>query len=145
MICYLCTDWLLIKIFLTGTVKSKMIVTKIFREIHIVKDLKANILLRMNILILEEVIIDLLSQTLKLTKAEEIKILIQIKMKNNVNVNHIVRVKKQTVVPLKSVGQILIQLTKKHQVLSNHNFLFKSQKGGVYTHFINSDFHTVQV
>ena len=131
--------------FLTKIVKSEMIVTKIFREIHIVKDLKANILLRINILILEEVIIDLLSQTLKLTKIKEIKISIQIKIKNNVNVNCIIRVKKQTVILLKSVGQILIQLTEKHQVLSNHNFLFKSQKGDVYTHFVNSDFHTVQV
>ena len=131
--------------FLTGTVKSKTVVTKIFREIHVVEDLKANILLRMNILISEEVIIDLLSQTLKLTKVKEIEIPIQIKTKNNVNVNHIIRVEKQTVVSLKSVGQILIQLTEKHQVLSNHNFLFKSQKGDVYTHFVNSDFHTVQV
>ena len=94
--------------FLTGTVKGEMIVAKIFREIHVVEDLKANILLRMNILISEEVIIDLLSQTLKLTKVKEIKILIQIKIKNNVNVNHIVRVEKQTVISSKSVGQVLI-------------------------------------
>ena len=112
--------------FLTGTVKGKTVVTKIFREIHVVEDLKANILLRMNILILKEVIIDLLSQTLKLTKTEEIKILIQIKVKNNVNVNCIVRVEKQTVVSSKSVGQVLIQLAEKHQVLSNHDFLFES-------------------
>ena len=124
-VCYLCADWLLIEMFLTETVKSKIVVTKISREIHVVKDLKANILLRMNILISEEVIIDLLSQTLKLTKVKEIKILIQIKIKNNVNVNYIVRVKKQTVVPLKSVGQVPIWLAEKHQVLSNHNFLFK--------------------
>ena len=131
--------------FLTETIKSETVVAKIFREIHIVKDLKANILLGMNILILKEVIIDLLSQTLKLTKVKEIEIPIQIETKNNVNVNHIIRVEKQTVVSLKSVGQVLIWLTEKHQVLSNHNFLFKLQKGGVYTHFVNSDFHTVQV
>ena len=142
---HLCTDWLLIKMFLTGTVKGKTVVTKIFREIHVVEDLKANILLRMNILISEEVIIDLLSQTLKLTKAEGIKIPIQIKVKDNVNVNHIIRVKKQTVVPLKSVGQVLIQLAGKHQVLSNHNFLFELQKGSVYTHFVDSNFHIIQV
>ena len=122
-----------------------MIVTKIFREIHVIEDLKANILLRMNILILKIVIIDLLSQTLKLIKMKEIEISIQIKVKNNVNVNHIVRVKKQTVVSLKSVGQVLIQLAEKHQVLSNYDFLFESQKGGVYTHFMNSDFHIIQV
>ena len=131
--------------FLTETIKSETVVAKIFREIHIVKDLKANILLGMNILILKEVIIDLLSQTLKLTKVKEIEIPIQIETKNNVNVNHIIRVEKQTVVSLKSVGQVLIQLAEKHQVLSNHDFLFKSQKDSVYTHFVNSDFHTVQV
>ena len=94
--------------FLTKTVKSKTVVTKISREIHVIEDLKANILLRINILISEEVIIDLSSQTLKLTKAKEIKISIQIKIKNNVNVNHIIRVKKQTVISSKSVGQVLI-------------------------------------
>ena len=55
---------------------DKVVIVKILQKIYIIKNLKVNILLNINILILEEVIINLLNQVLKFTKVKNIKLLI---------------------------------------------------------------------
>ena len=73
--------------FIKEKVYNKVVIVKISQKIHIIKNLKVNILLNMNILVLKEAIINLLNQVLKFIKVKDIEISVQVKIKDNINVN----------------------------------------------------------
>ena len=129
--------------FIKEKIYNKVTIVKILQKIYIIKNLKVNILLSINILVLEEAIINLLNQVLKISKVKDIKILIQVKIKDNININQFICVKKLIVISAKSIKQVSIQLIEKNQILLNRDFLFKSQIKRIYIYFVNLEFHSI--
>ena len=60
--------------FIKEKIYNKVVIVKILQEIYIIENLKVNILLSINVLVLKEAFINLLNQVLKFIKVKDIKI-----------------------------------------------------------------------
>ena len=68
---------------------------KFIKNIHVINNLKMNLLININIFDFENVIINILKEKIIFIKCENIIIFIQIIIKNNVRIRRIVRSKRR--------------------------------------------------
>lgn len=130
--------------FFAGTTDKGEAPAKISREVHIVDELRANMLLGMDILVPEGAVIDLTNNILTLSKSEGIHIPVLVSPKDPINVNQLVRIEKPTVIPPRSLAQVPIRLVGK-QRLPARDFLFEPNRIGVYAHSVGLEFHSFQI
>lgn len=117
---------------------------KFIRDIHVVDNLKANILIDMDIFGPEGVVIDLSHQRVIFTNCDGVSIPVQIIVRDNVRIRRVVRIEKRYIISVKSTGTVVVLFRGKGFLL-DRDFLFESEMNGVYTHFVDSTFDFVNV
>ena len=85
---HITTEFAVITLYLTETLSTKPVVNLIIRELHIVKDFKVKMLVRTDILKLEQIDIMFSRQMIILRVYASIKILISTERHSRINVYH---------------------------------------------------------
>lgn len=138
-------EWTRLSFFMKGrTPEGKPVIIKFTREIHVVDNLKANILIGMDILGPEGVIIDLPNENVIFSKCGNVAVPVQATARDNVRIRRVVRSEKKQIIPPRSTGRIEVSLKGK-QPLPDRDFLFEPDMEGVYSHFVDADFGFVSV
>ena len=138
-------EWTTVSFFLKGeTQAGKPVMIKFTRDIHVVDNLKANILIGMDILGPEGVVIDLPHQRVTFTNCNGVSVPVQATARDNVRIRRVVRTGKRHIIPAKSTGTVAVSLRGKG-LLPDRDFLFEPEMNGVYAHFVDSTFDFVSV
>ena len=83
--------WITISFFIDNTIKEgNPAIIKITRDFYIIDNLKANMLIGMDILYLEKAVIDLLVRKILFSSCEHIVVLVEYTPYNNIQVRRIV-------------------------------------------------------
>ena len=72
------------------TSKKKLIIIKFIKDIQVIDNLKANLLIKMNIFNLKEIIIDLLKKSIIFTKYQNVSMFVQFTARDNIRIRKIV-------------------------------------------------------
>ena len=124
-------EWITLSFFMKGeTPEGKPVMIKFTRDIHVVDNLKANLLIGMDILGPEGVVIDLPQEKVILTKCGNVAVPVQATARDNVRIRRIVRSERHQVIPPKSTGSIAVSLRGKDP-LPDRDFLFEPEMNGV--------------
>ena len=149
-----CNFYVMLDLFLNGTSMIKSARGQLHREIHIVKNLKCKLLLKMNILKTKQINLNMLNKIMTIPICKNLMISIRITPKSNARIKRIVHSKKNTVIFVKTITKIPTYL--KNKKLSNDkNFLFElNQKkltaalkktNGFYIHVCDCNLFFVQI
>ncbi len=118
----------------------------ISREVHIVNDLRAKMLVGIDILAPEGVTMDLQRKVAIIGSCDNMKIPLVVMTKSANQVNHVVLFKHRTVIPPQSHLAIAVI---KPNLPHNHNFLFEPNchqaDASVYAHIVNHNMSEVHV
>ena len=117
---------------------------KFTRDIHVVDNLKVNLLIEINILGPEDIIVDLSKAKIIFTKCDKVTVLVQATARNNVRIRRVVRAKRRQIISSKSIETVKVSLRDRKSLL-DRNFLFESSINKVYIHLMNTNFNFVIV
>ena len=122
--------------YLSNNINDQIsIINKFDVEIHLINDLKINLLIDNNVFIAQRVKIDLITQSVQLSNCQNLVALIDIIFKKNSNLKYIIRFKQIINVFVNFTIMIFVNY---HDNLSNDkNFLFESQY--VQQRFLNTN------
>ena len=116
-------------------------IAKIQREVHIVEDLKVNILIGVDILAPERMLVDLDTRPVTIRTCRNLTASITIMTRDNPNTQRLVRAKTHTVVPPFSYLQVSVKVK---DFPKDRDFIFEpgydnnlGEKGGLYTHVVD--------
>ena len=70
-------------------------IIKFTRDIHIINNLKINLLIEINILSSKDIIVNLSKAKIIFTKCDKVTILVQVTIRNNVQIRRIIRAKRR--------------------------------------------------
>lgn len=138
-------EWTTVSFFMKGeTPQGKTVMIKFTRDIHVVDNLKANLLIGMDILGPEGVIVDLPKSKVIFTKCGEVAVPVQATARDNVRIRRVVRAERRQIIPPKATGTVEVSLRGK-EPLPDRDFLFEPSINGVYTHLVDTNFNFVTV
>lgn len=122
---------------------------KITREIHIVDDLKAGMLIGADILTPERMVIDFATQTITIGSCRNMAVPMDSRARSEPT-KRIVKASSRVVLPPRSTQTVQVAFA--GQLPSDRDLLFEpqcslqlGQAGGVYAHVVDSSFQTIQV
>ncbi len=118
------SSYVMLDLYLDGISHEKKARDHIRREFHLIDELKCKILMRLNIMISEKMIINLVDKSFVISTCENLVILIRINSKLNSRIRRIVHNKKSIVISSNSVVNISTYLRKK-MLSFNRDFLFE--------------------
>ena len=139
------TEWTTLGFYMDGESEAGDSVTiKITRDFHIVDNLKANMLIGMDVLGPEQVTIDLPRNRVIFGSCNNVSVPVQTTARDNVRIRRVVRSERRQEVPPQSTAQVAVTVGGKAQ-LPDRDFLFEPHTAGVYAHFIDSRVDFVNV
>jgi hypothetical protein len=148
------SSYVMLDLYLDGIFHENKARGHIRREFHLIDGLKCRILMRLDIMISEKMIINLVDKSFVISTCENLVILIRINSKLNSRIRRIVHSKKSVVISSNSVVSISTYLRGKKLFL-NRDFLFElnnnalteslSDLGGFYTHVCDCNLTFVHV
>ena len=149
-----CITYVMLNVFLDGTSQIVSIRKQLHKEFHVVKNFKCKILLKMNILNVEQMNINLINKIMTISICKNLVVSIRITFKSNVRIRKIVHSKKKIIISVKSVVKISTYLKKK-KFFDNKNYFFESNQTNFtiafekiedfYTHICDCNFSFVQI
>lgn len=147
-----CSEYVALKIYIAGKDDKGIAVAQLQHAIHIVDDLRAKVLIGMDILGPEEVVMDIGRRKMRFPQCGQIVAPLTITPKSTEGrVDRLVRSAKRIIVPPFSIKGILVN-TK--PLPANRDYLFQPHprpvlnlglEGGVFKHVIDASFHSVLV
>lgn len=131
-------EYVIVVLFLYGfTPRGESTFIKITREFHIVNNLKANMLLGIDILKPERVVIDLPRKKLIFGSYDDTEVEAEPSARENTRIRRVVRADKAQLIPAHSTG--LISIKKKGKgFLPDRDFIFEPDIEGGYHHYVDS-------
>ena len=130
-------EYALIDMWVPGHQNGKKCIAHIRREVHFVDNLRAKMLMGMDILGPERMIVDIGSETLTIRSCENLTAPIQVTAKDNVNVRRAVRVEKKVTIPPQSTSRVPVRL-RTATPLPDRDYLFEPTFPGAYAHVIDA-------
>ena len=125
--------------------------THIRREVHIVNDLRVNLLLDIDTMMSENMTINYFNNQLSMTSCEDFVIVISINLIDS-RVNRVIRIKAVIRLALNAMIEVLIQIREKDNLSSRRDYLFQSatsielkSEDDVFTHVIDANINFVQI
>ncbi len=140
---YLINNYFRLLIYFKDKINNKIIVAYFYREIHIIKNLRAKLLLKIDIINLEYIVVNSNRQKLIIKNCRSLKTKLKIKLKNNIRIKQLIKIEKSLVIITYFVLEILIIIQDK--ILSNRNYLFKSILLNVYFYIVNKKIFFVYI
>ena len=119
----LSSEYIFIKFIIHGTLNKKLIIDKLRRQMHIINDLKVNMLIKFNIFDSEKIMLNYVIEQLTINSCKKIKIFMKITFKRN-KINKIVRVYDVIIVSLHLNIMISIRLRDKSELFKNCDLMF---------------------
>ena len=137
------------EIYIQGTLSDGSTAkAKIQREVHIVEDLKVNVLVGIDILAPERMLVDLDTRTVKIRTCGGLLAPITVATRYNPNTRRVVRAKGRTVLPPYSYLQVPVKFK---DLPGDRDFIFEpdydhdlGEKGGLYSHVVDAALSFVQ-
>ena len=147
-----CNKYATVNLLISGVVNDKPVLANITYQLHFVDDLKARILVGMNVLGPKQAVIDISRQKLMLPACKQFSIKLAIVPKRQ-QTNRIVLANKLVAVPVHLVAAVLIQLKEVSQLAPDQDFLFQpvlwelnlGPQRGPRAHIIDTNFTFVEV
>ena len=125
--------------------------THIRREVHIVNDLRVNLLLDTDAMISENMTINYLNNQLSMTSCEDFVIVISINFIDS-RVNRVIRIKAVIRLALNTMIEVSIQIREKDNLSSRRDYLFQSatsieleSEDDVFAHVIDANINFFQI
>lgn len=139
-------EYAIVPFMFEGTQKEQSVLAKFWREVYLVDNLKANLLIGIDIMGPELVVVDMGRKRVILGSCD-VEVSIEIKFRSH-SAHGVIRpilAQKTTVVPPHSASPICIHHL--HQIPADRDYLFEpgDVNFGVYTHMVNSETSTVLV
>ena len=126
------------------------VIDKFQIEIHLIDDLKINILIDNDVLIAQQIKLNLAQQIVQLDSCQNHVVLINVLVKQKIEVKRIIRVKNIVIVSIKII--INVSMSYNEDLSIDRDFLFESQcakylndDDDVLTHIIDVEFHHVMI
>ncbi|SLM34772.1 probable transposable element [Lasallia pustulata] len=134
---YSSDEYVILDVFLDGTINDAPAQAHMRREAHVVDSLKAKFLMGVDILAPERICLNLSEGKMVVRSCKDLVALIQITAKDNVRVRRIVRTEKRLVIPPSSVYKVLVEV-RGRMPLPDRDFLFEPDLEGAYAHIVDS-------
>ena len=141
-----------LKFIIDDTLNEKSVVDKLRRQVHIINDLKINMLIEFDIFDSEKMILNYVIEQLTINSCKKMKIFMKIIFKRN-KVNKIVRAHNVIIVSFYSNTMIFICFRNKSKLFKNRDLMFMSMKlsdcfnfdDNVLSHIIDVNMCVVQI
>jgi len=139
---YFTNNYLFLNIYIKKQIDSKSAITYICREIYIVNYLKVKMFLKIDIIILEQIIVNLNNKTLTVNSCRKLTIDFKIIAKNNTRVRRILKINRKTIVNINTIIKLSICLL---QSLLNKDYLFELKLIDIYIYIIDFSIFSIYV
>jgi len=114
---------------------NNIVVVYFYWEIYVIKNLRAKLLLDINIINFKHIVVDINRRKLIIKSCRNLKTKLKIKLKNNIRIKRIVRIRRSFVIVAYSIFEILIIV--RDEILLNKNYLFESILFDAYFYVAN--------
>jgi len=132
---HLINDYLQLSIYLQDKIDNNRVVAHFCQKVHVVKNLRAKLLLSMNIIDLERIIVNVNKRKLIIKSCHNLETKLKIKSKNNIRIKRVVKIKRSLVVVTYFVLEVPIVV--RDEILPNKNYLFESILFDAYSYVAN--------
>ena len=126
------------------------IIDKFNIEVHLIENLKINIFVDNDILIVQHVKLNLIQETIKLNNCQKFFVFINVLIKKKVELKRIIRVKNNVIISIKIIVDLSIFYY--DNLSNNRDFLFESQcieylndDDNVFVHIIDVELNYVMI
>jgi hypothetical protein len=136
-------EYVILNIYIPGLVNDKVEVVQITAEVHLVRSLKARLLIGVDVLDSEGMDISFRDRSLTVNGEEGWKTSIHVHAKDNTRVRCKVRALKQVTVPPHS--SLAVPITLESALPTDRDFLFTPTYPGVHTHLVDADMRFVHI
>ena len=140
---YFMNEFVILNIYISELINSKIEMIEIIAKIHLVCNLKIKLLIDIDILNSEEMNISFCNHFLIINNENKWEAKIHVHTKNNTHVYQKIWILKKQIILLHFFLIILIKL--KSALFINQNFLFTLTYFSTYTHLINIDMQFIHV
>lgn len=144
------TEYVVLNLFLSEKIMKEPKITHLTIEFHLMNDLKANVLVEMNVMRLEKMIMNFEKKIITISICENVKISITIQ-KKGVPINRTVRAVTQITVSVEKIMTVSVKVRgvapptdRDYSFYSKKDWLLGS-KGGFFAHVTDSEVKAVQV
>jgi hypothetical protein len=134
---------MIISFYIYGKAREFFCLIKIIAEIYIVNIFKSKILIAINIVDTEKIFINFRIRTLTINIIPEFSANIRAIRRNTKIIKIVVNSRKEEIIPLNIIKEILIRIRKKLD--DNRDFLFLSKYPNAIYHIIDSNFLFIQI
>lgn len=147
-----CQKYVFIDLYLSDTVEDKLAMTHFTRDAHIVNNLKAKLLLSMNIMSSERIFIDIANRLIIVNSCQNLRIELSVTSRANDRIRRVIHFKNRIVIKSRALVQISIRSAN----LSNErDFCFEleyndntkelQQHDAIYAHIVDCNMSFVHV
>ena len=140
-----CQEFVIMSVYLPGTFAGNPVLGHIISEIHLVDDLRANLLLRMDIIGPERISTDISAQKAVLDSCQNALVDLQITSKNNHCVNQVVRTSNKMIVSPHTVIKVSVILEKASTLSTNWDLMFHPSYNEAYSYVTDANLTFVLV
>ena len=141
---YTTNEYYLINLYIPNIIKEKPSLVYLRREVYIINDLKAKILIKVNILGSEYILINIGEKKLLIRSCDNLIAKIKIKAKDNMKVYYYIRNQKKVVLLLNTVTRLSVEL-RTFTPLPDRDYLFKLSYLEAYAYIVDANIPFIYV
>lgn len=141
-----CTEFVTLDVYFTGTLQGESRTARIQRDFHVVKDLKAQMLLGMDIIGPKKINTNILDWSATISSCQDLKIPLSIIPRSGDKIKRIVRTKKKTIIEPRSMAYVKVKLAALPQDRDfsfhpeyNGNTKKLCEQGEIYAHIVDAN------
>lgn len=121
--------------YIKGHVHDKESVAHIRREVHVVDNLKAKLLLGMDIMAPERMVVNLDTKQLTVNSCRGLTTNLNVTTRDNTRIRRIIKPEGRVVVDANSIARVPVRVS---QPLPDRDFLFEPRLPGAYAHVVDA-------
>ncbi len=135
-------NYLIINIYIKSYVNRKSAITYICQEIYAVNYLRAKMLLKINVIISKQMIVNLNNKKLTINNCRELTINLEITTRNNIWVRRVLKASKKIIIDVKTITRVFVYSS---QSLLNKDYLFELKPVDIYTYIVDSSVFSIYI
>ena len=139
---HLTDDYLVMDLYIKGKVEDKDAVAHLRREVHVVDNLKAKLLLGMDVMVPERMIVNLDLKKLTVGSCKGLKTSIKVTSKDNTRIRRTLKAERKIVVEANTIAKIPITFG---EPLPDRDYLFEPRLPGAYAHVVDASLSSIYV
>ena len=140
---YLMNEFVILNIYISELINSKIEMIEIIVKVHLVHNLKVKLLVDIDVLDSEEMNISFCNHFLIINNEDEWKTSIHVHAKNNTHIHQKIWIFKKQIIL--SYFFLTVSIKFKSVLFTNWDFLFVSTYSDTHIHLINADMHFIHV